>query len=156
MQYSLKILVCFLAVCFHDQFDAGFLIRAKVTTLADSTFFTSVIAFDPTEKHLAEEIGAPLADEVTGYVLPSSHEEQYIGTWKGVQGDQNSCYMDASMFAMFSYLTIFDNFLRDPENDADDKKKVSIDPSVAAERQEFRDIILHQIVNPLRKYALTL
>ena len=134
----------------QDLFDAGFMLRATVTQQPDNTFFSTVMAFKPTEKHLAndENCGMPLEDSVEGYVLPPTNLEQYNDFWKGVQGDQNSCYMDASIFAMFSYLTVFDNIL------LKDEKKSAYSATEEFRRTErIRKILLERIVNPLRKYV---
>lgn len=136
------------AVCFRDQFDAGFILRADVTMKSDKTFSTRIIPFLPPEKELAYETGKAIEDVVEGYVRPPTDPEQYDGVWKGVQGDQNSCYMDASVFAMFSYLTVFDVILFDEtegsqKGDENDERKMNI-----------RRILLEEIINPLRKYVL--
>ena len=57
----------------------------------------------------------------------------------GIQGHHNSCYMDATLFAMFSYSHVFDVALhrRKRKTDIDDYEKVQM-------------ILKEGIVNPLR------
>lgn len=57
----------------------------------------------------------------------------YIGEEKGIQGHQNSCYLDATVFGLFALSHEFDDlFLRDKDS-----------------RVGF--ILWEKIVNPLRK-----
>jgi ubiquitin thioesterase CYLD len=73
------------------------------------------------------------------------HEQiqRYIGDRKGIQGHQNSCYMDASIFGLFALTDAFDElFLKaESRNPADQN------------RQAIADLLWKGIVNPLRKYV---
>ena len=61
--------------------------------------------------------------------------DQYIGDEKGIQGDQNSCYLDATVFGLFALSIDFDNMFlqgsQDPNN-------------------TISQILWKNIVNPLR------
>lgn len=66
--------------------------------------------------------------------------DQYIGNEKGIQGHQNSCYMDATLFGLFALTTEFDSmFLQ--KSDVDDSSTTSV----------IGTILWKNIVNPLRK-----
>ena len=41
-------------------------------------------------------------------------EHVHTGLRKGIQGHQNSCYLDSTLFGLFAYSTVFDDlFLKD-------------------------------------------
>ena len=57
----------------------------------------------------------------------------YVGEKKGIQGHQNSCYLDATVFGLFALSEEFDEmFLRDRDS-------------------RVGQILWQKIVNPLRK-----
>ncbi|CAF31477.2 ubiquitinyl hydrolase 1 [Caenorhabditis elegans] len=64
--------------------------------------------------------------------------QQLVGRQKGIQGYCNSCYLDATLYAMFVQTTCFDFLL-----------EKSIKGSETA--QQFQKILAHEIVFPLRK-----
>ena len=41
------------------------------------------------------------------------------GRNKGIQGHQNSCYLDATLFSMFTFSSVFDSLLYRPKNKDD-------------------------------------
>lgn len=44
--------------------------------------------------------------------------ENITGKFKGIQGHYNSCYLDATLFAMFTFTYVFDSLLfRPPDSD---------------------------------------
>ena len=61
--------------------------------------------------------------------------DQYLGEGKGIQGDQNSCYLDATVFGLFALSIDFDDMFlqgsQDPNN-------------------TIGQILWKNIVNPLR------
>ena len=64
----------------------------------------------------------------------------YIGERKGIQGHQNSTYLDTAVFGLFAVSDVFDNMFleqkaHDPVGD------------------EIKYVIWKEIVNPLRKYV---
>ena len=62
--------------------------------------------------------------------------DNYIGEYKGIQGHQNSCYLDATLFGLFALSSAFDElFLHDDTNNS----------------QSIENIIWKKIVNPLRR-----
>ena len=62
------------------------------------------------------------------------------GKQKGIQGHHNSCYLDATLFAMFYFTTVFDGILYRPKTKED-----------LAEYDDVKQVIKEGIVNPLRR-----
>ncbi|XP_076323351.1 ubiquitin carboxyl-terminal hydrolase CYLD-like [Tachypleus tridentatus] len=71
----------------------------------------------------------------------SSPEElkMMCGKNHGIQGHHNSCYLDATLFAMFSCTSIFDSLLHRPPK-----------PTDIAEYSQVQRVLKEKIVNPLR------
>lgn len=40
-----------------------------------------------------------------------NHLEEICGKFRGIQGHHNSCYLDATLFSMFTFTSVFDNLL---------------------------------------------
>ncbi|XP_067928941.1 ubiquitin carboxyl-terminal hydrolase CYLD-like [Watersipora subatra] len=127
------------------------LLKGMVLKRDDNTYYTTITPVERSQKDLVEdkELGELLHEVVDEYVLPPTHPYQYSDRWKGVQGDLNSCYMDACIFAMFSYLTIFDNILF-PSDKQNDKKE----DDDFRRTESIREVLRTRIVAPLRKYGL--
>ena len=62
---------------------------------------------------------------------------KFIGPLKGIQGNQNSCYLDATLFAMFALNIYFDQMLLEGAQDEYGR--------------EVQDIISAKIIYPLRQ-----
>lgn len=60
----------------------------------------------------------------------------HSGKGKGIQGHQNSCYLDATLYGLFAFSDAFDNLL------VEDVSKF--------ENSEIQKIIREEIVYPLR------
>ena len=72
--------------------------------------------------------------------------ERYIGERKGIQGHQNSCYLDSSIFGLFALTDAFDEmFLQAQSIKTADQN-----------RQDIAELLWKGIVNPLRKYVYIL
>lgn len=67
--------------------------------------------------------------------------EKICGKNKGIQGHHNSCYLDATLFSMFYFTSVFDSVLHRP------KEKDDLN-----EYEEVKSVLKEGIVNPLRKY----
>ncbi|XP_054082508.1 uncharacterized protein LOC105220520 [Zeugodacus cucurbitae] len=96
----------------------------------------------PTDSKMFGQVDCP---SVPGAVAPlkikSLEElEENCGKFKGIQGHHNSCYLDATLFAMFTFTPVFDSLLFRPQ-EADDI------PSY----MEVQKVLREEIVNPLRK-----
>ena len=73
---------------------------------------------------------------------------KYIGDQKGIQGHQNSCYLNATIFGMFALNDVFDSlFLESSVN----KKLEAAEIPVMQVQQQISEILWRGIVNPLRK-----
>ena len=65
--------------------------------------------------------------------------DQYIGDERGIQGHQNSCYLDATLFGLFALSTCFDELFLHTDTKSN---------------QSIESIIWKKIVNPLRRYCI--
>ncbi len=68
----------------------------------------------------------------------------YKGNKKGIQGSQNSCYLDSSFVALFALSDVFDNTIRAVVNNS----------TIDVNRRAIGEMIWNGIVNPLRKFVL--
>ena len=79
-------------------------------------------------------------EEVEGNFLPPSRfEEVKVGRMRGIQGHHNSCYLDSTLFAMFSFTMVFDSVLYREKR-----------PTDIEEYEQVRKALKNAIVNPLR------
>ena len=62
-----------------------------------------------------------------------------MGREKGIQGDVNSCYMDATLFTMFACNNVFDKAIMRAKKEGDSE-----------EFEAIQKILREEIVNPLR------
>ena len=69
---------------------------------------------------------------------PTLIKDRHIGKPKGIQGHQNSCYLDATVYGMFAFTDVFDKLFLETRAQNKHEDKV-------------RWILLNMIVNPLRK-----
>ncbi|XP_044582009.1 ubiquitin carboxyl-terminal hydrolase CYLD [Cotesia glomerata] len=80
---------------------------------------------------------------VKGIVKPICVEdglENICGKYRGIQGHHNSCYLDATLFCMFAFTSVFDNLLFRPPTEKD-----------CAQYEQVQRVLREDIVNPLRK-----
>ncbi|CAL1679252.1 unnamed protein product [Lasius platythorax] len=80
---------------------------------------------------------------IAGLVRPISVKgdlESICGKYRGIQGHHNSCYLDATLFSMFTFTSVFDNLLFRPPNEKD-----------CPQYEEVQRVLREEIVNPLRK-----
>ena len=68
---------------------------------------------------------------------PSRQIDKYFGEGRGIQGHQNSCYLDATLFGLFALSSEFDDMFLEETRDPI--------------RNQIRSMIWKGIVNPLRK-----
>ncbi|KAF8781802.1 Ubiquitin carboxyl-terminal hydrolase CYLD like protein [Argiope bruennichi] len=98
--------------------------------------------FLESEKRKSAVFGSIDCPSITGDVPPLSSPEDMkllYGKNKGIQGHHNSCYLDATLFAMFSCTGVFDSILHRPKNSDD-----------ITEYDEVQRVLKEEIVNPLR------
>uniref|UniRef100_A0A1B6JGQ8 ubiquitinyl hydrolase 1 n=1 Tax=Homalodisca liturata TaxID=320908 RepID=A0A1B6JGQ8_9HEMI len=91
-----------------------------------------------------KEFGGVDCPPIPGTVQPisrgSGDMESLCGKFKGIQGHHNSCYLDATLFSMFAFTSVFDNLLFRPATDRD-----------IAQYEEVQTVLREEIVNPLRE-----
>ena len=78
--------------------------------------------------------------DVPGCVLPPAFNQKFLGQNRGIQGHQNSCYMDATLFSMFAFSMVFDSILHRPRR-----------PKCSNFYDKVQRTLREGIVNPLRK-----
>ena len=79
---------------------------------------------------------------------------KYIGDERGIQGHQNSCYLDATIFGLFALSDVFDSLFLD--NAALTSLQISspVGPAQQVQR-EISSMLWKGIVNPLRQSVYT-
>ncbi|KAH8263106.1 hypothetical protein KR044_004365, partial [Drosophila immigrans] len=66
--------------------------------------------------------------------------EAMCGKFKGIQGHHNSCYLDATLFSMFTFTSVFDSILYRRQG-----------PQDISHYSAVQNVLRDEIVNPLRK-----
>ena len=77
---------------------------------------------------------------IEGCILPKNVDNTHIGLDRGIQGHHNSCYMDSTLFAMYSFSYVFDVALHRKQRSTDNP-----------DYGDVQAILRRKIVNPLRK-----
>ncbi|XP_034825866.1 ubiquitin carboxyl-terminal hydrolase CYLD isoform X2 [Maniola hyperantus] len=96
----------------------------------------------PPEPHHNEHHDQPECPVVRGVVPPLGALGSLAGKSRGIQGHHNSCYLDATLFAMFTFTSVFDALLyRPPE------------PEDSPHYTEVQRVLREEVVNPLRKHG---
>nr|XP_023013021.1 ubiquitin carboxyl-terminal hydrolase CYLD isoform X2 [Leptinotarsa decemlineata] len=89
-----------------------------------------------------EHVDCPvIPGAVAPLCMPTEEDVRAVcGKYRGIQGHHNSCYLDVTLFSMFTYTSVFDSLLFRPKdsNDIDDY-------------DEVQRVLKEEIVNPLRK-----
>ena len=62
------------------------------------------------------------------------------GKMSGIQGHHNSCYLDATLFSMFAFTTVFDSLLYRSKTETD-----------LEDYEQVQRVLKEGIVNPLRR-----
>ncbi|XP_064393270.1 uncharacterized protein LOC135340804 isoform X2 [Halichondria panicea] len=94
--------------------------------------------------HAASSVGNPIQvpmEEKTDQFI-NEQMLRYIGNSRGIQGHQNSCYLDSTIFGLFALSDVFDTIFLDP-----DKSNITSDQN----RKRVAHLLWKGIVNPLRK-----
>ncbi|KAM4613979.1 ubiquitin carboxyl-terminal hydrolase CYLD isoform 1-T2 [Discoglossus pictus] len=89
--------------------------------------------------------GGYLSEVVEGNTPPRSEKEGLevmLGKKKGIQGHYNSCYLDSTLFCLFSFSSVLDSVLLRP------KEKTDVEYY-----SETQALLRTEIVNPLRIYG---
>ncbi|XP_013182890.2 ubiquitin carboxyl-terminal hydrolase CYLD isoform X2 [Amyelois transitella] len=97
---------------------------------------------DRADLHDDDDDQQPECPVVAGVVPPLSSLGSLAGKNRGIQGHHNSCYLDATLFAMFTFTSVFDALLyRPPE------------PEDSPHYAEVQRVLREEVVNPLRKHG---
>ncbi|XP_022239709.1 ubiquitin carboxyl-terminal hydrolase CYLD-like isoform X2 [Limulus polyphemus] len=95
------------------------------------------------DKRKSAVFGSIDSPSVMGDIPPLSNLDELqmmCGKFKGIQGHHNSCYLDATLFAMFAFTSVFDSLLHRPARFND-----------IVEYSHVQRVLKESIVNPLRK-----
>lgn len=90
----------------------------------------------------SEDFGYMDSPVIPGIIPPISREgdiSSICGKYRGIQGHHNSCYLDATLFSMFTFTCVFDSLLYRPAT-VNDKTGYS----------QVQKVLREEIVNPLR------
>ncbi|XP_053555489.1 ubiquitin carboxyl-terminal hydrolase CYLD isoform X2 [Bombina bombina] len=111
----------------------------------DSRFASLQPVSNQIERCNSLAFGGYLSEVVEGNTPPRSEKEgleMMIGKKKGIQGHYNSCYLDSTLFCLFSFSSVLDSVLLRPK----DKTDVEY-------YSETQALLRTEIVNPLRIYG---
>ncbi|CAL7944032.1 unnamed protein product [Xylocopa violacea] len=118
--------------------------RAVFTDLDQCSQYEAMTKIDdPTTSINTDNFGSMESSAIAGIVRPISVKgnlESICGKYRGIQGHHNSCYLDATLFSMFTFTSVFDNLLFRPPNEKD-----------CPQYEEVQRVLREEIVNPLRK-----
>ncbi|XP_048266234.1 ubiquitin carboxyl-terminal hydrolase CYLD isoform X2 [Bombus terrestris] len=118
--------------------------RAVFTDLDQCSQYDVIAKIDdPTTSMSTDNFGNMESSVIVGMVRPISVKgnlESICGKYRGIQGHHNSCYLDATLFSMFTFTSVFDNLLFRPPNEKD-----------CPQYEEVQRVLREEIVNPLRK-----
>lgn len=116
---------------FSVNFESSKNMRHSCTVAAVLTvFFGSLIS----------AFGSLPSPDVKGIMMPpKTLEEKQCGNMRGLQGHHNSCYLDATLYSMFAFSSVFDTLLHRQRKDGDLK-----------EYEKVQTVLREWIVNPLR------
>ncbi|XP_075433262.1 ubiquitin carboxyl-terminal hydrolase CYLD isoform X2 [Ascaphus truei] len=111
----------------------------------DSRFASLQPVSNQIERCNSLAFGGYLSEVVEGNTPPRTEKEGLevmLGKKKGIQGHYNSCYLDSTLFCLFSFSSVLDSVLLRPK----DKTDVEY-------YSETQGLLRTEIVNPLRIYG---
>lgn len=85
------------------------------------------------------QVDCPVIPGIVRPVAVSGDLQDKCGKFHGIQGHHNSCYLDATLFSMFTFTSVFDSLLYRPPTDKD-----------CVQYEEVQRVLREEIVNPLR------
>lgn len=89
--------------------------------------------------------------------MPTEEDvEAVCGKYRGIQGHHNSCYLDVTLFAMFTYTAVFDSLLFRPKgpNDITHYEEVSTTIKCLYEFQNIFILLSFKIFALISKHLL--
>lgn len=124
------------AQCNQDRrfqdFGAGSPVTPKIVASTSKPLDTYM--FGKVDCPIVEGAVAPLK------ILQQTELESICGKFRGIQGHHNSCYLDATLFSMFTFTSVFDSLLFRPR-----------EPEDNPQYEVVQKVLREEIVNPLRK-----
>uniref|UniRef100_A0A8C1CPQ7 Ubiquitin carboxyl-terminal hydrolase CYLD n=2 Tax=Cyprinus carpio TaxID=7962 RepID=A0A8C1CPQ7_CYPCA len=108
----------------------------------DSRFPSLHNSPNPIERCNSIAFGGYLSEVVNENTPPRTENdglEVMVGKKKGIQGHYNSCYLDSTLFSLFSFSSVLDTVLLRPRSKTD-----------VEYYKETQDLLRTEIVNPLR------
>ncbi|XP_044126134.1 ubiquitin carboxyl-terminal hydrolase CYLD isoform X1 [Bufo gargarizans] len=111
----------------------------------DSRFASLQPVSNQIERCNSLAFGGYLSEVVEGNTPPKTEKEGLevmIGKKKGIQGHYNSCYLDSTLFCLFSFSSVLDSVLLRP------KEKTDVEYY-----SETQALLRTEIVNPLRIFG---
>ncbi|OCT84366.1 ubiquitin carboxyl-terminal hydrolase CYLD [Xenopus laevis] len=111
----------------------------------DSRFASLQPVSNQIERCNSLAFGGYLSEVVEGNTPPRTEKEGLevmIGKKKGIQGHFNSCYLDSTLFCLFSFSSVLDSVLLRP------KEKTDVEYY-----SETQALLRTEVVNPLRIYG---
>ncbi|XP_039278937.1 ubiquitin carboxyl-terminal hydrolase CYLD-like [Nilaparvata lugens] len=85
-------------------------------------------------------IDCPVVPGIRQPITVDKDVASICGKNKGIQGHHNSCYLDATLFSMFTFTSVFDSLLFRPATNNDIRRY-----------EEVQKVLREEIVNPLRE-----
>lgn len=95
--------------------------------------------FGDFESPIINDQFVPPADNLEIYLVPPQRREDYKRIPRGIQGHHNSCYLDATLFAIFAFSSVMDSILLRPKG-----------PKDIEQYEKVQDVLRDNIVYPLR------
>ena len=89
--------------------------------------------------------------EAEDQLVQGGQIEKYMGEKRGIQGHQNSCYLDATIFGLFALSDVFDSLFLNREQSLTSLQSPSLESPTSQVQREIGDMLWKGIVNPLRK-----
>uniref|UniRef100_A0A4W5N921 Ubiquitin carboxyl-terminal hydrolase CYLD n=1 Tax=Hucho hucho TaxID=62062 RepID=A0A4W5N921_9TELE len=111
-------------------------------TLNGSSFDHPVQAKSKNTWYIDEAFGGYLSEVVHENTPPRTENDGLdvmVGKKKGIQGHYNSCYLDSTLFCLFSFSSVLDTVLLRPKSKTD-----------VEYYRETQELLRTEIVNPLR------
>lgn len=111
----------------------------------DSRFPSLHHSSNPIERCNSIAFGGYLSEVVQENTPPRTENDGLdvmVGKKKGIQGHYNSCYLDSTLFCLFSFSSVLDTVLLRPQSKTD-----------VEYYRETQELLRTEIVNPLRIYG---
>uniref|UniRef100_A0A4W3K9Z2 Ubiquitin carboxyl-terminal hydrolase CYLD n=1 Tax=Callorhinchus milii TaxID=7868 RepID=A0A4W3K9Z2_CALMI len=108
-------------------------------------FFWKIKSIFASLEYFLKSFGGYLSETVKENTPPKMEKEGLaimVGKKRGIQGHYNSCYLDSTLFCMFSFSSVLDTVLLRPK----EKDDVEF-------YKDTQDLLRTEIVNPLRNHG---